>query len=54
MTQEQLVRLQRIYNTLMTIETKGSNTLTMADCLRALQELGENIQVIEEDSEKGE
>lgn len=54
MTQEQLMQLQRIYNTLMTIETKGSNTLIMADCLRALQELGEKVQVIEEDSEKGE
>ena len=38
-TREQLDQLTRIYNTLMTIDTKGENTLTMADCLRALEQV---------------
>ena len=37
-TQEQLNQLSRIYNTLLEIQTKGEDTLIMADCLRALQE----------------
>ena len=43
-TQEQLIQLSRIYNTLLTIETKGENTLIMADCVRALQQLAQEIQ----------
>lgn len=43
-TQEQLVQLSRIYNTLLTVETKGENTLIMADCVRALQQLAQEIQ----------
>ena len=43
-TQEQLIQLSRIYNTLMTIETKGENTIVMGDCLRALQESVQTIQ----------
>lgn len=54
MTQEQLLRLQRIYNTFMTIETKGENTLIMADCLRALQQLAQSIEIIEEKEEEQE
>lgn len=55
MTQEQSMQLQRIFNTLMTIETKGENTLIMADCLRALQQLSQLIEIIEEkEEEKGE
>ena len=55
MTKEQLMQLQRIFNTLMTIETKGENTLIMADCLRALQQLSQSIEIIEEkEEEKGE
>ena len=42
------------FNTLMTIETKGENTLIMADCLRALQQLAQSIEIIEEKEEKGE
>lgn len=30
-------QLIQIYNTLTTISTKGEDTLTMADCLRALR-----------------
>ena len=31
-------KLIQIYNTLTTISTKGEDTLTMADCLRALRQ----------------
>lgn len=31
--------LTRLYNTLVTIETKGESTKTMADCLRYLERL---------------
>lgn len=31
--------LKRLYNTMMTIETKGENTKTMADCLRFIEQL---------------
>ena len=46
MTQEQFAQLQRIYNTFLTISTKGEDTLVMADCLRALQQLAGEIEVI--------
>lgn len=49
MTQEQVVTLAQIYNALMTIETKGKNTLIMADCLQSLKEL-----IIQIQGEKGE
>jgi hypothetical protein len=41
-------QLIKIYNTLTTISTKGEDTLTMADCLRALR------QYIMENQEKKE
>lgn len=44
-TNEQLSLLARIYNTLLQVGTKGEDTLIMADCLRALE------QVIKEISE---
>ena len=44
MTQENIVTLAKIYNSLMTIETKGSNTITMAKCLTTLKELIIQIQ----------
>ena len=37
MTYEKLERLSRIYNTLVLVNTKGEDTLTMADCLKALR-----------------
>ena len=37
MTYEKLETLSRIYNTLLLINTKGEDTLTMADCLKALR-----------------
>ena len=49
MTQEQLVTLAQIYITLMTIDTRGSNTMIMASCLEALKEL-----IIQLQREKGE
>ncbi len=33
MTYEKLDTLSRIYNTLLTISTKGEDTMTMANCL---------------------
>lgn len=43
MTQEQINQFIRIYNTLCTIETKGENTLIMGDCLRAMQNLAQEL-----------
>lgn len=48
MTQSQKEQLTRIYNTLMLISTKGEDTLVMADCLRAIQQLyNEETSVLE-------
>lgn len=30
-------KLTKLYNTMLTIETKGTSTKTMADCLRFLE-----------------
>lgn len=38
-TKEQLEQLTRIYNGLKSVNTKGEDTLMMADCLRALEQL---------------
>ena len=38
-TKEQVEQLSRIYNTLLEISTKGEDTLVMADCLRAFQQV---------------
>lgn len=38
-TKEQLEQLTRIYNTMLEITTKGEDTLVMADCLRALEQV---------------
>ena len=32
-------KLTRLYNTLVTIETKGESTKTMADCLRYVEQM---------------
>ena len=37
MNKEQFENLSRIYNTLLLVNTKGEDTLTMADCLNALR-----------------
>ena len=39
MTQEQLVQLTGIYNTLLTVHTKGEDGFVMTDCMRALQQV---------------
>lgn len=38
-TREQVEQLTRIYNTMLGINTRGEDTLTMADCLRALEQV---------------
>jgi len=38
-TREQMEQLSRIYNTMLEIRTKGEDTLVMADCLRALEQV---------------
>ena len=38
-----VTQLQRIYNTLGLISTKGEDTLLMADCLRAMQQLAQQM-----------
>lgn len=40
----QLQQLIKIYNTMTTISTKGEDTLTMADCLRAFRSVIFEIQ----------
>ena len=37
MTYEKLETLSRIYNTLLLINTKGEDTIVMADCLNAMR-----------------
>lgn len=56
MTQEQVNQFVRIYNTLCTVATRGEDTIVMGDCLRAMQTLAQEIQVIDNDKEgpKGE
>ncbi len=49
MSQEQIIIMAKIYNSLMTIETKGTNTITMAKCLETLKEL-----IIQIQGEKGD
>lgn len=49
MTQEQIILLAKIYNMLMTIETKGTDTIQMAKCLTNLKDL-----ILEIQGEKGE
>lgn len=48
MTQEQVITLAQIYNSLMTVETKGDSSRIMVQCLDTLkiliQELQKNIQ----------
>lgn len=44
MNQQDIIKLSQIYNTLLLIETKGESTLTMSDCLRALEEVINSIK----------
>ena len=62
MTKEQLTLLSQIYNTLLLVETKGENTMIMAECIKALQgvigevakELGATVSPEAVNEEKGE
>ena len=47
-TMEQLQQLTRIYNTLLEVQTKGENTLIMADSLRAFEQTIKEIAQNEE------
>ena len=42
-SREQVEQLTRIYNTMLEIRTKGEDTLVMADCLRALEQVVSQI-----------
>lgn len=53
-TNEQLNQLIRIYNTFMGINTRGEDTMIMADCLRALQTFIGEVQQSSEKTEKVE
>ena len=44
MNYEKLETLSRIYNTLLLINTKGEDTMIMADCLNALRTFVQNEQ----------
>ena len=44
MTYEKLETLSRIYITLLLINTKGEDTLVMADCLNAMRTFVQNEQ----------
>lgn len=44
MTYEKLETLSRIYNTLLLINTKGEDTMVMADCLNAMRAFVQNEQ----------
>lgn len=44
MTYEKIEILSRIYNTLLLINTKGEDTLIMADCLKAMRTFIQNEQ----------
>lgn len=54
MNKEQLNQLIRIYNTLTTVSTKGEDTITMADCLRAFKQSIEELQRVPQQEEKKE
>ncbi len=45
MTKAQYDVLTQIFNALQAIDTKGQNTIIMADVLRALQQLMDSIKV---------
>ena len=49
MTQEQMNQFVRIYNTLCTVATRGEDTIIMGECLRAMQTLAQEIQIVEDD-----
>ncbi len=52
MEEKDIVFLSQVYNTLLTISTKGQDTLTMANCLNCLRNFIEekSVKEIEEHS----
>ena len=38
------LELMKLYNTLLTIETKGQSTIIMADCLRFVEQLRNSVK----------
>ena len=42
-TREQVEQLSRIYNTMLEIRTKGEDTMIMSDCLRALEQVIQQV-----------
>lgn len=52
-TKEQVTQLTRIYNTMFEIQTKGEDTLVMADCIRALEQIIISIKNNTESVEEG-
>lgn len=58
MNKEQFTVLSQIYNTLLLVETKGENTLIIAECLKALQgvlnEASQQIATVDQANEETE
>lgn len=53
MNEQELKQLGKIYNTLTLISTKGDDTITMAECLKALRVLYQEMKnkpIIEEET----
>lgn len=53
MNEQELKQLGKIYNTLTLISTKGDDTITMAECLKALRALYQEMKnkpIIEEET----
>lgn len=46
------LELLKLYNTLLTIETRGESTKIMADCLRFIEQLRDKVKE-ESSTEKG-
>lgn len=43
MSEEQLLQLEKIYNTFLLVQTKGNDTLIMAEALKALNQIIEQL-----------
>lgn len=53
MNEQELKQLGKIYNTLTLISTKGDDTITMAECLKALRALYQEMKnkpIVEENT----
>ena len=49
MNEQNFIQLKRIFNTLKLIHTSGEDTIYMSDCLQALNNLIENININKEE-----